>query len=39
MLTEEPVLAKSPSQTPEQCAKAIVKAIKRGRLWANTSWL
>ncbi|MFP4473971.1 MAG: SDR family NAD(P)-dependent oxidoreductase [Desulfatibacillaceae bacterium] len=37
MVDEEPVLAKSPSQTPEQCARAIVRAVRRGRANAGTS--
>ncbi len=37
MVDEEPVLAKTPSQTPEQAAKAIIKAIKKGKIEAGTS--
>jgi len=36
---EEPVLADTPSQSPEQCARAIVKAIKKGKVEAGTAWL
>ncbi len=39
MVTEEPVLAKSPAQTPEQCADAIVKAIKKGKYETGTAYL
>lgn len=39
MLGEEPVLARTPSQSPEACARAIVRAIKRGKQEADTAWL
>ncbi len=39
MLEEEPVLARAPSQSPDACARAIVKAIKRGKQEAGTAWL
>ena len=39
MADEEPVLANTPTQSPEQCAKAIVKAIKKGKVETGTAWL
>ena len=39
MLGEEPVLARTPSQSPEACARAIVKAIKKGKQETDTAWL
>jgi len=39
MVDEEPVLAKTPSQTPEECAKEIVNAIKKGKLESGTAYL
>jgi len=39
MLKAEPVLARTPSQSPEACARAIVRAIKKGRREADTAWL
>jgi len=39
MLAEEPVLARTPSQHPDACARAIVKAIKKGKQEAGTAWL
>lgn len=39
MLAEEPVLARTPSQSPEACARAIVRAIKKGKQEAGTAWL
>lgn len=39
MLEEEPVLARTPSQSPDACARAIVKAIKKGKQEAGTAWL
>lgn len=37
MVDEEPVLAKTPSQSPGQAAKAIVKAVKKGKVETGTS--
>jgi short-subunit dehydrogenase len=39
MVDEEPVLAKSPAQSPQQCAAAIIKAMKNGRCVAETAVL
>lgn len=39
MLEEEPVLARTPSQSPEACARAIVNAVKKGRRETGTAWL
>jgi len=39
MLAEEPVLARTPSQSPEACARAIVKAVKKGKRETGTAWL
>ncbi|MCP4694108.1 MAG: SDR family oxidoreductase [Desulfobacterales bacterium] len=39
MVDEEPVLARTPSQTPEQCARAIIKAIKKGKIETDTALL
>jgi 3-oxoacyl-[acyl-carrier protein] reductase len=39
MLEEEPVLSRIPSQSPETCARAIVRAIQKGRQEAGTAWL
>jgi len=37
MVDEEPVLAKTPSQSPRQAAKAIIKAVKKGKIETGTS--
>jgi short-subunit dehydrogenase len=39
MVDEEPVLARSPSQSPQQCAQAIIKAIKKGKSTTDTAIL
>ncbi len=39
MVAEEPVLARTPSQTPEQCAGVIVRAIQNGKYETDTAWL
>lgn len=39
MLAEEPVLARTPSQSPESCARAIVRAVKKGKRETGTAWL
>ncbi len=39
MVVEEPVLANSPSQSPQQCAKAIVRAMKKGKIESDTAFL
>jgi short-subunit dehydrogenase len=39
MLEKEPVLGRTPSQSPEACARAIVRAIKKGKQEADTAWL
>ena len=39
MLEEEPVLSRIPSQSPEACARAIVRALQKGRREAGTAWL
>jgi short-subunit dehydrogenase len=39
MVDEEPVLARSPAQSPQQCAAAIIKAMKNGRCVAETAFL
>ncbi len=39
MVAEEPVLARTPSQTPAQCARAIVRAIEKGKYETDTAWL
>jgi NAD(P)-dependent dehydrogenase (short-subunit alcohol dehydrogenase family) len=39
MLDEEPVLANTPTQSAERCARAIVRAIKKGKKEAGTAWL
>jgi len=33
------VMARTPSQSPEVCARAIVRAIKKGKQEADTAWL
>jgi len=33
------VLANSPAQSPQQCARAIIRAIKRGKTEADTAIL
>ncbi|HPW68263.1 MAG: SDR family NAD(P)-dependent oxidoreductase [Desulfomonilia bacterium] len=35
----EPVLANSPAQSPQQCARAIVQAIRRGKVETDTAIL
>ena len=39
MLAQEPVLARTPTQSPEACARAIVRALQKGRREASTAWL
>jgi len=39
MVDEEPVLAKSPAQSPQQCAAEIIKAIKKRKCVAETALL
>ena len=39
MLEEEPVLARTPSQSPEACARAIVNAVQKGKRETGTAWL
>ena len=39
MVDEEPVLENTPAQTSEQCAKAIVNAIKKGKYETGTAYL
>jgi NAD(P)-dependent dehydrogenase (short-subunit alcohol dehydrogenase family) len=39
MLEEEPVLSRIPSQSPEACARAIIRAVQKGRREVGTAWL
>lgn len=39
MVAEEPVLANSPSQSPQQCARAIIRAIKNGKIESDTAYM
>jgi uncharacterized protein len=39
MADEEPVLVKSPAQSPEQCVRAIMKAIRTGKIVTDTAIL
>jgi short-subunit dehydrogenase len=39
MLDEEPVLARSPSQSPQRCARIIVNAIRKGKSTTDTALL
>lgn len=39
MVDQEPVLANSPAQSPEQCAGSIVRSIKKGKNEADTAIL
>ncbi len=39
VLAQEPVLARTPTQSPEACARAIVRALQKGRREASTAWL
>ncbi|HNY64865.1 MAG TPA: SDR family oxidoreductase [Deltaproteobacteria bacterium] len=39
MADEEPVLAKSPAQSPEKCARAIIRAIRTGKTETDTAML
>ncbi len=39
MVVEEPVLANSPSQSPQQCARSIIRAIKNGKIESDTAYM